>query len=62
MKGGGKTRVRVHQLVKSPEGDIFSDSEVLHVFTMTRGLICAMKLGDEVDPATVPSAAFGNRS
>jgi hypothetical protein len=25
---GGKTRVRVHQLVKSLQGDVLSDSEV----------------------------------
>src|SRR6201997_3961275 len=43
---GGKTRVRVHQLVKSLHGDVLSDSEVLHVFTMRRGLISAMDLGD----------------
>jgi hypothetical protein len=49
---GGKTRVRVHQLVKSLQGNILSDSEVLHVFTMNSGLISAMNLGDE--PATLP--------
>jgi hypothetical protein len=31
---GGKTRVRVHQQVKSLEGDVLSDSEILHVFTV----------------------------
>ena len=36
---GGKTRVRVHQLVKSLQGDVLSDSEVLHVFTVNNGLI-----------------------
>ena len=30
----GNVRVRVHQLVKSLQGDVLSDSEVLHVFTM----------------------------
>src|ERR1700679_899421 len=35
---GGKVRVRVHQLVKSLQGDILADSEVLHVFTMNGGL------------------------
>ena len=59
---GGKTRVRVHQLVKSLQGDILSDSEVLHVFTMKGGLISAMDLGDEADPTAGPSAAFGPRS
>jgi hypothetical protein len=59
---GGETRVRVHQLVKSPQGDVLSDSEVLHVFTVTSGFIAAMDLGDEVDPTAGPSAAFAHRS
>jgi hypothetical protein len=59
---GGKTRVRVHQLVKSLEGDILSDSEVLHVFTVNSGLIAAMDLGDEGDTTASPSAAFAHRS
>src|SRR6202789_2549285 len=29
---GGKVDVRVHQLVKSLQGDVLADSEVLHVF------------------------------
>src|SRR5579862_3470321 len=58
---GGKTRVRVHQLVKSLEGDVLSDSEVVHVFTMRRGLISAMDLGDPID-TTGPSTAFTHRS
>jgi hypothetical protein len=59
---GGKTRVRVHQLVKSLQGDVLSDSEVLHVFTVNSGLIAAMDLGDQADPAAGPSAAFAHRS
>ncbi|MGH9588442.1 MAG: nuclear transport factor 2 family protein [Acidobacteriaceae bacterium] len=57
----GKIRVRVRQLVKSLQGDVLSDSEVLHVFTMNRGLIAAMDLGDEADPNTGPSTAFAHR-
>jgi len=57
---GGKTRVRVHQLVKSLEGDVLSDSEVLHVFTMSNGLIAAMDLGGEADTIAGPSAAFAH--
>src|ERR1700726_3193181 len=56
---GGKTRVRVHQLVKSLQGDVLSDTEVLHVFTVKRGLISAMDLGDPID-TTGPSAAFAH--
>lgn len=59
---GGKTRVRVHQLVKNLQGDVLSDSEVLHVFTVKSGLIAAMDLGDEADPTAGPSAAFAHRS
>jgi hypothetical protein len=57
---GGRTRVRVHQLVKSLKGDVLSDSEVLHVFTLNRGLIAAMELGDAID-TTGPAAAFAHR-
>ena len=59
---GGKTRVRVHQLVKSLQGDVLSDSEVLHVFTVKSGLIAAMELGNEADTTAGPSAAFAHRS
>src|ERR1700758_2743634 len=59
---GGKVRVRAHQLVKSLKGDVLSDSEVLHVFTVNTGLIAAMDLGGEVDPTASPSAAFAHRS
>lgn len=58
---GGKICVRVHQLVKSLQGDVLSDSEVLHVFTMHNRLIAAMDLGDEADPNAGPSAAFAHR-
>jgi hypothetical protein len=59
---GGKIRVRVHQLVKSLQGDVLSDSEVLHVFTLKNGLIAAMDLGDEADSTAGPSAAFAHQS
>jgi hypothetical protein len=59
---GGKIRVRVHQVVKSLQGDVLSDSEVLHVFTVKSGLIAAMDLGDEADTTSGPSAAFAHRS
>lgn len=59
---GGRVRVRVHQLVKNLQGEVLSDSEVLHVFTVNNGLIAAMDLGDEADPTAAPSAAFAHRS
>ena len=55
---GGRTRVRVHQLIKSLQGDVLSDSEVLHIFTLNQGLIAAMELGEEAGS----SAAFAHRS
>jgi hypothetical protein len=58
----GKIRVRVHQLVKSLQGDVLSDSEVLHVFTLKNGLIAAMELGVRADSNAGPSAAFAHRS
>jgi hypothetical protein len=58
---GGKVRVRVRQLVRSLHGDVLSDSEVLHVFTLDNGLIASMNLGDETDPTDGPSAAFPHR-
>ena len=60
--GNGKVRVRVHQLVKSLQGDVLSDSEVLHVFTLRSDLIAAMDLGDEADSIAGPSTAFAHRS
>ena len=59
---GGKVRVRVHQVVRSLEGDVLSDSEVFHIFTLNNGRIAAMDLGDGADPTAGPSAAFAHRS
>lgn len=58
---GGQVRVKVHQVVRSLQGDVLSDSEVLHVFIVNNGLIAAMDLGDETDPAIGPTAAFAHR-
>ncbi|WP_158941493.1 nuclear transport factor 2 family protein [Granulicella sp. S190] len=59
---GGKTHVKVHQLVRSLQGDVLSDSEVLHVFTVKGGHIAAMDIGDEAGESAGPSAAFAHRS
>ena len=59
---GGKVRVRVRQLVKSLQGGVLSDSEVLHVFTMDTDLIAAMDLGSDADATAGPSVAFPHRS
>jgi hypothetical protein len=58
---GGKVRVRVHQLVRSLQGNVLAYGEVLHVFTVKSGLIAAMELGDEADAAAGPAAAFVQR-
>jgi len=56
---GGKTDVKVHQLVKSLGGDVLSDSEVWHVYTIANGLIERMELKEsEASSARTPSAAF----
>ena len=49
-RAGGKTAVRVHQLVKNRNGDVLSDQEVWHVYTIVDGLIERMDL-DEEKPA-----------
>src|SRR5215467_10378143 len=43
----GALHVKVRQVVKSLQGDVLFDGEVLHVFTLNNGLISAMKLGDD---------------
>ena len=56
---GGITAVKVHQLVKSLGGDVLSDSEVWHVYTIAHGLIERMDLRDgETSSNPTPSAAF----
>jgi len=55
----GRTEVKVHQLVKSLAGDLLSDSEVGHVYTIANGLIERMDLKEsEASSAKTPSAAF----
>ena len=58
-RGDGKTDVRVHQLVKSLDGDVLSDSEVWHTYTISNGLIDRMDLKDsDQSSGSTPSAAF----
>ena len=60
--GAGRTRVRVHQLVRDLQGDVLSDSEVWHVYTIANGLIERMDLGEsEANPQQTPSSAFSRR-
>ena len=57
-----KTGVKVHQLVKTHNGDVLSDTDVWHVYTIANGLIERMDPG-ESDPGShqTPSAAFSRR-
>jgi hypothetical protein len=58
-QGGGKIQVRVHQLVKNLSGDVLSDSEVWHNYTIADGLIERMDIGDsQNDSQQSPSSAF----
>ena len=59
-RGDGRTEVRVHQVVRSLEGAMLSDSEVWHVYTTTaEGLIERMEMGDE-EAGQEPSSAFSD--
>jgi hypothetical protein len=61
-RGGGITDVRVHQLVKSLSGEVLSDSEVCHVYTIANGLIERMDLKESgTSSDATPSAAFSKR-
>ena len=56
---GGIADVKVHQLVKSLGGDVLSDSEVWHVYTIANGLIERMDLKrSETSSDPTPSTAF----
>ena len=55
----GITEVKVHQLVKSLDGEVLSDSEVWHVYTIANGLIERMDMKDSAtNLVAAPSAAF----
>lgn len=56
----GSVHVRVHQVVKSLQGDLLFDGEVEHVFMLRDGLIFAMELGDGV--SSKRSEAFAHSS
>jgi hypothetical protein len=46
----GTVAVRVHQLACTPDGEVRSDTELLHVYTLSDGLITRM----DIDPAANP--------
>ncbi len=53
----GIAHVKVRQLVKSIVGDVLSDTEVWHIFTITNGLIERMDF-QESEASLNPSVAF----
>ncbi|MFY9731082.1 MAG: nuclear transport factor 2 family protein [Candidatus Acidiferrales bacterium] len=58
-RNGGITEVKVHQLVKSLGGDVLSDSEVWHVYTIANGLIERMDIKESEESSDqTPSTAF----
>jgi hypothetical protein len=58
-RGEGRVHVRVRQLVNSLAGQVLSDSEVWHVYTIANGLIERMDLGEgEGDSEHTPASAF----
>jgi len=61
-RGAGKIDVRVHQLVKSLGGEVLSDSEVWHRYTIAGGLIDRMDLEEGAAGSDrSPSSAFSRR-
>jgi hypothetical protein len=55
----GITEVKVHQLVKSLGGEVLSDSEVWHVYSIANGLIARMDIKEsETSSDLTPSTAF----
>ena len=59
VDANGRTEVRVHQLVKSLQGDVLSDSEVWHIYRISDGLIDRMDLKESgIGADASPSAAF----
>jgi hypothetical protein len=59
---GGRTEVKVHQLVKSLGGEVLSDSEVWHVYIIANGLIERMDIKEgEAGSDPAPSSAFSRR-
>lgn len=54
----GKIDVKVHQLVKNLKGDVLSDTELWHVYTVANGLIERMDIKEGEGRSDGPSAAF----
>lgn len=57
----GKTEVKVHQLVKNLKGDVLSDTELWHVYTIQNNLIERMDILENDGNTEGPSAAFASQ-
>lgn len=54
----GRTDVKVHQRVKSLNGELLFDGEVLHIYTIKEGFIAGMDLPESEATAETPTPAF----
>ena len=54
----GKVDVKVHQIVKNLKGDVLSDTELWHLYTIANGLIERMDIKEGESNSDRPSAAF----
>ncbi|HEX3368805.1 MAG TPA: nuclear transport factor 2 family protein [Candidatus Cybelea sp.] len=54
----GKVEVKVRQLVKTLQGDVLSDTELRHVYTIANALIERMDVDEGEGPLEGPSASF----
>ncbi len=54
----GKVDVKVHQLVKTLKGDVLSDTELWHHYTIANGLIERMDIEEGEGSLEGPSEAF----
>ena len=54
----GKTEVKVHQFVKSLQGDVLSDTELWHIYTIQHSLIERMDILEPDGNTDGQSAAF----
>ena len=57
-RGNGVTDVRVHQQVKDRQGNVLSDTELWHVYSITDGLIARMDVKENEGTLDGASAAF----
>ena len=57
----GKAEIKVHQLVKSLHGDVLSDTELWHIYTIQNNLIARMDILEADGNTDAQSAAFAGQ-